>query len=81
MDWLDAEKELKLAIELNPNYASAYQWYALTLGAVGESDELVRNAKRAQELDPLSPIINSYLGRAYYLSRRYQEAINNARRR
>jgi eukaryotic-like serine/threonine-protein kinase len=74
LNWREAEKQLKRSIELNPNYATAYQWYASTLGIIGRSDDLVRYAQRAQELDPLSPIINSYLGRAYYLARRYDDA-------
>jgi serine/threonine protein kinase/Flp pilus assembly protein TadD len=75
LDWREAEKELKVAIELNPSYASAYEWYGFTLAIIGRPAELVRNATRAVELDPLSHIINSYLGRAYYLSRRYDSAI------
>jgi serine/threonine protein kinase/Flp pilus assembly protein TadD len=75
LDWREAEKELKLAIELDPNYASAYQWYGSVLAIIGRRDELLRNARRAVELDPLSRIINSYLGRAYYLTRQYDAAI------
>jgi serine/threonine protein kinase/Flp pilus assembly protein TadD len=75
LDWREAEKELKLAIELNPNYASAYQWYGSVLAVIGQPEELLRNARRAVELDPLSRIINSYLGRAYYLTRQYDVAI------
>jgi eukaryotic-like serine/threonine-protein kinase len=75
LDWPEAEKELKLSIELNPNYASAYQWYGFTLAIIGRPEELLHNARRAVELDPLSHIVNSYLGRAYYLSRQYDDAI------
>jgi eukaryotic-like serine/threonine-protein kinase len=75
LNWRESEMELKRAIELNPNYASAYQWYASTLAVIGRPVDVVRNAKHAQELDPLSPIINSYLGRAYYLSRDYDAAV------
>jgi len=80
LNWRQAEKELKLAIELNPNYASAYQWYASTLAVIGRPDDLLRNAKRAQELDPLSPIINAYLGRAYYLVRQNSAAVQQCQR-
>jgi eukaryotic-like serine/threonine-protein kinase len=80
LNWRAAEKEFKLAIQLNPNYASAYQWYASTLAIIGRPEELVRNARRAQELDPLSLIINSYLGRAYYLSREYGKAIEQCQK-
>jgi serine/threonine-protein kinase len=75
LNWRDAENEFKLAIELNPSYATAFQWYAYTLAIIGRPEELLRNARQAANLDPLSPIINSYLGRAYYLSRNYDNAI------
>jgi TolB-like protein/Flp pilus assembly protein TadD len=80
LNWRAAEKELKRAIELDPNYASAYQWYASTLATVGRSEDLLRNARRAQELDPLSRIINASLGHAYYLCRRYDDAIQQCRK-
>lgn len=80
LNWRGAENELKRAIELDPNYASAYQWYASTLATMGRSEDLLRNARRAHELDPLSPIINAYLGRAYYLSRQYDEAIQQCQK-
>jgi serine/threonine-protein kinase len=75
LNWRQAEKELKLAIELNPNYATAYQWYASTLAVMGRPEDLVREARRAQKLDPLSPIVNAYLGRAYFLSRQYDASV------
>ena len=80
LNWQQAEKELKLAIQLNPNYATAHQWYASTLAVMGRPEDLVREARRAQELDPLSPIINAYLGRAYYLSRQYDAAVEQCQK-
>lgn len=80
LNWRQAEKELKLAIKLNPNYATAHQWYASTLAVIGRPEDLVREARRAQELDPLSPIVNAFLGRAYYLSRQYDDAIQQCQK-
>jgi serine/threonine-protein kinase len=80
LNWREAEKELKRAIELDPSYASAYHWYASTLAIIGRSEDLLRNARRAQELDPLSPIINASLGHAYYLCRRYDDAIRQCQK-
>jgi len=57
-DWIAAEREFKKAIELNPNYATAHQWYAIYLSAMGRFDQAIREIKRAQELDVLSLIIN-----------------------
>jgi len=75
LDWVGAEKEFKRAIELNPGYATAHQWYAEYLSAMGRHKEALAEVKRAQELDPLSPIINAYAGMVFFNARRYDEAI------
>jgi TolB-like protein/Tfp pilus assembly protein PilF len=74
-DWSGAEKEHKRAIELNPNYPTAHQWYAEFLNAMGRFDEAIAEAKQAQELDPLSPIIYYAGATAFYFSRQYDKAI------
>jgi serine/threonine protein kinase/tetratricopeptide (TPR) repeat protein len=56
-DWMGAEKEFKQAIELNPGYATAHQWYAEHLTMAGRYAEAMAELKRAKELDPLSLII------------------------
>ena len=56
-DWEGAERDFKHALELNPNYATAHQWYAIFLSTVRRDDEAIREARRALDLDPLSPII------------------------
>lgn len=74
-DWATAEKEYRLAVELNPNYATAHHWYAEYLAAVGRADESVSEIERARTLDPLSIIINADVGKYLYFARRYDEAI------
>lgn len=75
-DWATAEKSFKRAIELNPNYATAHQWYAVYLSAMGRHEEALPEVKRALELDPLSlPIIRD-VSRCFYHARRYDEAIS-----
>jgi serine/threonine-protein kinase len=75
-DWPAAGREYLRALELNPNYAIAHQWYGEYLGALGRSEEAIAAMKRAIELDPLSLIIQATLGRhGYYFARRYEEAI------
>jgi len=74
-DWPDAEREYKQAIELNPGYATAHQWYGSFLGDTGRYDEAVAELKRAVELDPLSLIINTNLADYLYVARRYDDAI------
>ena len=75
-DFAGAENEFKRAISLNANYATAHQWYAEHLQAMGRYDEAIAEIKRAQELDPLSLIISAVSGRIYYCSRRYDQAID-----
>ncbi len=57
--WAEAEKEYKRAIELNPNYPTAYHWYSITLLYLGRKDESLAIIQRARELDPMSSIITA----------------------
>lgn len=79
-DFAQANREFQRAIELNPNYATAHHWYGTNLlMPLGRFDEGIAEMKRAQELDPLSLIINSDLGFDYIIARRYDEAIEQLR--
>jgi len=79
-DWSGAEREFKRAIELNPNSATAHLWYGDFLANSGHLQEGMREIKRAQELDPMSLIINTMLGWQYYLSRQYDQAVDQLRK-
>src|SRR5262249_36573336 len=70
-NWAEAEREFQRALALNPNYATAHHWYAEYLMYMGRFEESIAKFKRAQELDPLSPIITVQQGLPYYYSRRY----------
>jgi tetratricopeptide (TPR) repeat protein len=76
-DWnpIQAEKEFRRAIELNPNYPTAHHWYAYDLVAMKRSDEAIAEIRRALELDPVSPIINTDVGQILLLARHPDEAI------
>ncbi|MGH9769485.1 MAG: tetratricopeptide repeat protein [Blastocatellia bacterium] len=74
-DWPAGERELKKAIEINPNYPTARHWYALYLTAMGRLPEALKEIKRARDLDPLSLVINTHLGNILYYSRQYDLAI------
>ncbi|HAF13003.1 MAG TPA: hypothetical protein DCK99_04730, partial [Blastocatellia bacterium] len=50
-EWTSAEREYKRAIELNPRYATAHQWYGGYFDAMGRHNEAIAERKRAQELD------------------------------
>jgi TolB-like protein/Tfp pilus assembly protein PilF len=73
--WEVAEDEYKKAIELNPNYATAHQWYGEYLATIGRFEEGLEQLKQAEHLDPLSLIINSDLGLPYFFARQYDRAI------
>ncbi len=55
--WKDAEREYHRAIQLNPMYASAHQWYYMHLMTCGRPEEAARELALAEDADPLSPII------------------------
>ena len=74
-DWASSEKEYKRAIELNPNYATAHQWYSDYLLAMRRYPEALAESKRALELDPLSPAINVNLAHRYWFMRQYDTEI------
>lgn len=74
-NWAGAEKEFRRALELNPNYALAHHWYGnLYLSPMGRHQEAIAELKQALELDPLSLIIQTDLGYAYFFAGQYDEA-------
>ncbi len=79
-DWPGAAQDYRLALEMNPNSATARHWYAGYLRAVGQLEDAVQEIRRAQALDPLSRAINRDLARTLYSMRRYEEAIQEFRR-
>jgi len=79
-DWVSAEAEFRRAIELNPNYATAHHWYHELLTAMGRFDEQMAEILQAQELDPLSLIINTDVGWGLYYARAYEQAVDQLRR-
>lgn len=74
-DWAGAEREHKRAIELNPKYPTAHQWYAELLSAAGRHDEAIKEISNALELDPVSMVINQNMIQDLYFAGRYDEAL------
>lgn len=74
-DWAGAELHFRRAIELNPTYPTAHQWYGQMLIDEGRFDEGLAEVGRALELDPLSLVTNVSLGMSLRLARRYDDAI------
>lgn len=79
-DWPGAEIEFERAIELNPAYATAHQWYCWYLAAMCRRDESIAEGKLALELDPLAPAINMALGKSYLFARRFDDSIRQCKR-
>ncbi|MEA2763582.1 MAG: eukaryotic-like serine/threonine-protein kinase [Gemmatimonadaceae bacterium] len=75
-DWdLDAAaREFQRAIELDPRYAAAHQWYAFLLASRGKFDESLLEAHTAQENDPASVSVRRSLGYCYVYARKYEQA-------
>jgi DNA-binding winged helix-turn-helix (wHTH) protein/TolB-like protein/Tfp pilus assembly protein PilF len=78
-DWPGSEKEFKRALELNPNYPTAHQWYAIWLMAQGNSAAALEEERRAQQNDPLSMIIKTDTVQLLVYAERSDEAIQQAR--
>jgi DNA-binding winged helix-turn-helix (wHTH) protein/TolB-like protein len=81
-DWdrTATEQEFQTAIKLKPAYAPAHQWYSSYLVAVERFDEAIAEAKRTEELEPLSFVASSHLGWIYYLSGQNDKAIEQCRK-
>ena len=74
-NFVGAEREHKRAIELNPNYAPAHQWYSELLTALSRHEEAFAEMRRALEIDPSSLIVNRQYGVSLLFARQYDEAI------
>src|SRR5688500_13866599 len=81
-DWdrTATEREFQTAIKLKPGYAPAHQWYSSYLVAVERFDEAIAEAKRTEELEPLSFVASSHLGWIYYLAGQNDKAIEQCRK-
>lgn len=81
-DWNRAatEREFQEAIKLKPAYAPAHQWYSSYLVAIERFDEAIAEAKRTEELEPLSFVASSHLGWIYYLAGQNDKAIEQCKK-
>jgi TolB-like protein/DNA-binding winged helix-turn-helix (wHTH) protein/Flp pilus assembly protein TadD len=79
-DFDSAGKEFQRAIELNPGYATAHHWYAWHLSVLGRYGEAIAEMRKAQNLDPLSLIINADLAELLLIARLYDDSIQQSRK-
>jgi tetratricopeptide (TPR) repeat protein len=71
-----AEAMYRRALELNPNYAMAYNWYGYLLREyLGRYDEALALQRKAAELDPLSVPIIVEVGASLEALGRFDEAM------
>jgi TolB-like protein/DNA-binding winged helix-turn-helix (wHTH) protein/Tfp pilus assembly protein PilF len=79
-DWKAAEEEYKLAIKLNPGYATAHHWYAWHLMVMGQNTEGILELRKAASLDPLSLIISADMADALCIAHLYDESVQESKR-
>ena len=72
--WDESRREFRRAIELDPSYATARQWYSFWLVSRGHIEEAMAEIHRAHELDPASISIGRSVGWIYYYARRFEQA-------
>jgi len=74
-DWTTSGKELRRALELNPNSASVHATYAFYLERVGRLHDSIEEAKRVLQLDPVSSRSSITAGILYYFAHQYDQAL------
>lgn len=79
-DWKGAGEEFRRAIELNPSYATAHQWYSVYLALAGREEEGLAEIRRAREMDPLSLPINADLALNFFYARRYDRVVEQCKK-
>ena len=73
-DWKPSGPELRRAIDLNPNYATAHHWLAFYLAFSDQTEQALAEIEKARQLDPLSAVINADEGHFLYTARKFEEA-------
>jgi serine/threonine protein kinase/Tfp pilus assembly protein PilF len=79
-DWAAADRVFRRAVQLNPSYATARQWYSWFLAAMGRFEEALEHGRSAIELDPASVSIRRSMGWLQYYARQNEGALDNLRR-
>jgi serine/threonine protein kinase/tetratricopeptide (TPR) repeat protein len=74
-DWAEGEREMKLALALNPNLAEAHREYASYLMAMGRFEESIAEARLALRLEPFVNRYEKTLAYMYYIAGQYKQAI------
>ena len=75
-----ARQQFERALQLRPGYANAHDYYAYYLTAMGEMNKAIEERETARKLDPVSPLLTTALGEAYFQNRQYDEAVRMAQK-
>lgn len=79
-NWRGGERDFLRAIQLNGNYATAHVWYAEDyLTYAGRLDQAIAEMKKAQQIEPLSPMVGTVVAETFYVARDYDQAIREAK--
>jgi serine/threonine protein kinase/tetratricopeptide (TPR) repeat protein len=79
-DWVDAERELRKAIQLKPSNQVAHRWYAYSLSASGRHDEAYAEIERARQITPQSAVIATAVANVLFLAGKFDEAVGQCRK-
>jgi TolB-like protein/DNA-binding winged helix-turn-helix (wHTH) protein/Flp pilus assembly protein TadD len=79
-DFATADKEFQRAIAFSPGYATAHQWYAWHLSLLGRNDEAIAEMKKAEILDPVSPVVNADLAELLLIAHLPDESIQQSKK-
>ena len=77
-DFAAADREFRRAIELSPGYATGHHWYAWHLSHIGRGKEAIAEMEKAENLDPISPIINADLAELLLIQHLPDESIQQS---
>jgi tetratricopeptide (TPR) repeat protein len=79
-DFEAADKEFRRSIELSPSYATGHQWYSWHLALLGRNSEAITEMTKAENLDPLSLIINADLAELFLITHFPDESTEQSRK-
>jgi TolB-like protein/DNA-binding winged helix-turn-helix (wHTH) protein/Tfp pilus assembly protein PilF len=79
-DFATADREFQRAIELNPGYATAHHWYAWHLSLIGRNSEAIAEMKKAENLDPVSPVVSADLAELLLIVHLPDESMQQSRK-
>lgn len=80
LDFAGAERDLRRAVDLDPNSVDAHYYSAKLLLSLGRFSEAIHHMERARQLDPLSSSVASFFGRILYTAGKYEEAVPHLKR-